>query len=112
MGSVLSPLLKQLDQFDELPFASTLCGTCRDICPVMIDLPRMLLELRKDIVERWRGTGTNIGLRAGMEIWSFLAGSRGGLDLASGTMRSLHPLVKKIAGEAAPELAPHRYTGK
>jgi L-lactate dehydrogenase complex protein LldF len=29
-----------------LPFASTLCGACRDICPVRIDIPRLLLHLR------------------------------------------------------------------
>jgi len=30
----------------QLPFASTLCGACKDICPVNIDIPRILLHLR------------------------------------------------------------------
>ena len=29
-----------------LPFASTLCGACADVCPVKIDIPRILAELR------------------------------------------------------------------
>src|SRR5690606_21064103 len=35
---------------DKLPHASSLCGACRDACPVMIDLPRLLLDLRADQV--------------------------------------------------------------
>ena len=112
MGSVLSPLLARLDQYDELPFASTLCSACRDICPVKIDLPRMLMDLRKDIVDRWRRSGRNIGMRAGMEFWSLLAASPGGLNLASKAMRRAQPLVKKITGMDAPALAAHRYEGK
>ena len=35
----------------KLPHASTLCGACRDACPVKIDLPRLLLDLRADQVD-------------------------------------------------------------
>lgn len=45
IGAVLSPLLWPGDHAD-LPFASTLCGACRDVCPVGIDLPDLLLRLR------------------------------------------------------------------
>jgi L-lactate dehydrogenase complex protein LldF len=34
-----------------LPYASSLCGACRDACPVKIDLPRLLVDLRADQVE-------------------------------------------------------------
>src|SRR5262249_43134770 len=34
-----------------LPHASSLCGACREACPVKIDLPRLLLDLRSDQVE-------------------------------------------------------------
>ncbi len=52
IGAVISPLL-QIEVTDQakLPFASTLCGACRDACPVMIDLPRLLLDLRADAVQ-------------------------------------------------------------
>ncbi len=45
IGSIISPDLFGADAA-ELPFASTLCGACRDICPVRIDIPRLLLHLR------------------------------------------------------------------
>jgi L-lactate dehydrogenase complex protein LldF len=46
VGSVLTPALRGLGRFGELPHASSLCGACREICPVRIDIPRMLLALR------------------------------------------------------------------
>jgi L-lactate dehydrogenase complex protein LldF len=52
IGAVVSPLLFGLEEYEALPHASTLCGACLDVCPVRIDLPRMLLELRADEVER------------------------------------------------------------
>lgn len=51
IGAVISPLLgMEVTQSAKLPFASTLCGACRDACPVKIDLPRLLLDLRADAV--------------------------------------------------------------
>lgn len=51
IGAVISPLLFGLEQFSGTPQASSLCGACLDVCPVRIDLPRMLIELRKKTVE-------------------------------------------------------------
>ena len=45
IGSIVSPNLFG-SAAAKLPFASTLCGACRDICPVKIDIPRILLHLR------------------------------------------------------------------
>jgi L-lactate dehydrogenase complex protein LldF len=45
IGSIVSPNLFG-SAAAQLPFASTLCGACRDICPVRIDIPRILLHLR------------------------------------------------------------------
>lgn len=52
IGAVISPLLFGLEDYEALPHASSLCGACKDVCPARIDLPRMLLELRKDEVEK------------------------------------------------------------
>ena len=52
IGAVISPLLFGLEAYGGLPHASSLCGACLEVCPVRIDLPRMLLELRADEVER------------------------------------------------------------
>jgi len=46
IGALLRPLLEGLDRAGELPFASSLCGACSEICPVRIPLDRLLLELR------------------------------------------------------------------
>ncbi|MCB9423212.1 MAG: iron-sulfur cluster-binding protein [Ardenticatenaceae bacterium] len=47
IGAVQTPLLQGAVDFADLPQASTLCGACKDVCPVQIDLPRMLLALRR-----------------------------------------------------------------
>ena len=50
IGAVLTPLLHGLDGHVELPYASSLCGACRDACPVRVPLTDLLLELRADAV--------------------------------------------------------------
>ncbi len=63
IGAVISPLLhNSVTDVKALPYASSLCGACRDACPVKIDLPRLLLDLRADEVER-KAT------RAAWSIW-------------------------------------------
>jgi L-lactate dehydrogenase complex protein LldF len=49
IGSVLAPT-RSAAAHASLPFASTLCGSCADVCPVRIDLHDQLLALRRDLV--------------------------------------------------------------
>ena len=51
IGSIVSPMLTGLSDGKNLPFASSLCGACKEACPVKIDIPRMLLYLRNQLVE-------------------------------------------------------------
>jgi L-lactate dehydrogenase complex protein LldF len=51
VGSVLTPGLHGIHEFHDLPHASSLCGACREVCPVRIDIPRMLLKLRETGVQ-------------------------------------------------------------
>jgi L-lactate dehydrogenase complex protein LldF len=51
IGAVLSPQLTGVRDNASLPFASTLCGACYDVCPVAIDIPSMLVHLRSRVVE-------------------------------------------------------------
>ena len=51
IGSILMPQLLGPGVHDSLPFASTLCGACADVCPVKIEIPRVLLHLRGRAVE-------------------------------------------------------------
>jgi L-lactate dehydrogenase complex protein LldF len=48
VGAVLTPALGGIGPWNDLPHASTLCGACREVCPVRIDIPRMLLALRDE----------------------------------------------------------------
>ncbi|MDQ1650439.1 MAG: L-lactate dehydrogenase complex protein LldF [Frankiaceae bacterium] len=51
IGAVLSPQLTGVAENSSLPFASSLCGACYDVCPVAIDIPSMLVHLRERVVE-------------------------------------------------------------
>lgn len=65
IGAVISPLLFGLEEFPALPHASTLCGACQDVCPVRIDLPRMLLALRAEEVRQGLASTTEAVLEKG-----------------------------------------------
>ncbi len=49
IGKILTPQFMGLDHDPWLPFASSLCGACGEVCPVKIEIPRILLELRQEI---------------------------------------------------------------
>jgi L-lactate dehydrogenase complex protein LldF len=51
IGAVLTPQLTGIEHNPSLPYASTLCGACFDVCPVRIDLPGLLVHLRARHVE-------------------------------------------------------------
>ncbi len=51
IGAVVTPMLVGLKKASKLPQASSLCGACREVCPIKIDIPRMLLHLRKKTAE-------------------------------------------------------------
>jgi L-lactate dehydrogenase complex protein LldF len=46
IGAVLTPQLVGLEKAGKLPFASSLCGACNEVCPVKIDIPHQLVHLR------------------------------------------------------------------
>lgn len=70
MGSVVTPGLSGLDGATELPQASSLCGACREVCPVRIDLPHLLLELRAEAGQRGLGPWW---VRVGIGAFAWLA---------------------------------------
>ncbi len=51
IGAIVTPMLTGLKEAKALPEASSLCGACREACPVKINIPRMLLELRHRTAE-------------------------------------------------------------
>jgi L-lactate dehydrogenase complex protein LldF len=57
IGAVLNPLLRGVGtdpQIDSLPYASSLCGACYEVCPVKIDIPSVLVDLRTQVVDAHR----------------------------------------------------------
>jgi iron-sulfur cluster protein len=58
IGAVLTPQLNHVTSdhvAKSLPYASTLCGACFDACPVRIDIPKLLVHLRGEVVNENRG---------------------------------------------------------
>jgi L-lactate dehydrogenase complex protein LldF len=50
IGAILTPQMLGVENAPTLPFASTLCGACYEVCPVKIDIPTILLHLRAQVV--------------------------------------------------------------
>src|SRR4051794_17763278 len=70
IGAILTPQLRGLENASSLPWASSLCGACYDVCPVAIDIPSLLVHLRARVVEE---VGAPAGERATMRAlaWTF-----------------------------------------
>ena len=56
IGAILTPQLKGIEgDAGSLPYASSLCGACGDVCPVKIEIPRLLTHLRaREVASRSR----------------------------------------------------------
>lgn len=52
IGSVITPHFNGMEEFKHLSYASSLCGKCTEVCPVKIDLHKLLLFNRRDSVEQ------------------------------------------------------------
>jgi len=80
IGSVISPHLKGMKDFKHLSQASTLCGKCTEVCPVKIDLHKMLLLNRRDAAQY----GNNSWLETvGWFFWKKAMLSRKVMDMLS-----------------------------
>ena len=66
IGAVITPQLMGIEKAAQLPYASSLCGACRDVCPVKIDIPQLLLHLRSEISPR-KGTTAE---RLAFKVWA------------------------------------------
>lgn len=90
VGTVVTPLLTGINRAKDLCMGETLCGACREICPVDIDLPRMILALRSKLAQgdpRWQVTPVNRAEKAFMAGWSKLIASRKRYDGALASAR-------------------------
>lgn len=85
IGSVITPHLRGLKEFQHLSFASSLCGKCEEVCPVKIPLPSLLLKNRRLAVDKGLRPDWEVIFKLGME-----AGlrSRYLMDLGSSDLRN------------------------
>jgi L-lactate dehydrogenase complex protein LldF len=52
IGAILTPQLQQMQHAQSLPYASSLCGACYEVCPVKINIPEVLIHLRNKVVQQ------------------------------------------------------------
>jgi len=63
IGSILTPRV-DLKQYSDLPFASSLCGSCSDVCPVKIEIHEQLYQWRQEVHEQDQLSGSKkLGLK-------------------------------------------------
>src|SRR5690625_147619 len=72
IGAVLTPLLGGYEDYKELPYASSLCGACTEVCPVKIPLHEQLIMHRRKMVEE-EGMA-DLGEKVAMKGFSLVAG--------------------------------------
>jgi L-lactate dehydrogenase complex protein LldF len=107
IGAVISPQLQSMKQSGDLPFASSLCGACRDACPVAINLPDLLLALRGKAKEN--RSEQKIGERLAMRGIAFAARHPKLFAVAGKVMRPLARMLAKDGKIASVPLGPLKY---
>lgn len=66
IGSIITPHMRGMEEFKHLSYASSLCGKCTEVCPVKIDIHKMLLINRRDAVQE--GYSSTVE-RMGWSMW-------------------------------------------
>jgi L-lactate dehydrogenase complex protein LldF len=90
IGAILTPQFMGVAKEPALPFASSLCGACAEVCPVKIDIPKVLLELRQEVRTSEAARGQNRMERLVFRIFGWLV---------------RHPRAYEMAGRMAAALA-------
>ena len=117
IGAILSPQLRGTDNPVDasLPFASSLCGACYEVCPVAIDIPEVLVHLRERVAEQPGHRAEHAVMRAATWLLDHPAALSAAEHAASATRR-LHPRRLPIGPAAAwtdtrdlPEVPPESF---
>ena len=72
IGAIITPQFQGVTEYPWLPFASTLCGACAEVCPVKIDLPKILLQLRRETVRSMIHEDRNRMERLAFRLWAWV----------------------------------------
>jgi L-lactate dehydrogenase complex protein LldF len=98
IGAILTPQLHSMEEGRSLPYASSLCGACYEVCPVKINIPEVLIHLRGKVVEEDQATlaGKFSLWNIGMKAAAFLFKDAGRLSAAQHIGQfAQKPLVSK-----------------
>jgi L-lactate dehydrogenase complex protein LldF len=90
IGALITPGFVGLHPARELPFASSLCGACREVCPVKINIPDLLLHLRakaQDTSEAPKPKGSPVRERTAMRFYAWLMKSPRRYAWSAGVVR-------------------------
>ena len=103
IGAILTPQLKGVEgDAGSLPYASSLCGACGDVCPVKIEIPRLLTHLRaREVASRSRLDPENLTMKALFHTFS----SRQRYERAQKLARTASRPLARGGAEAAREPA-------
>jgi L-lactate dehydrogenase complex protein LldF len=92
IGSVITPHLRDAEEWSHLPYASSLCGACTDVCPVRVELHHHLLHNRRNAVrQRFDNPWQRLGFHAW--LWTMQSATR-------------YKIAAKLFGFAGPLLRP------
>ncbi|HZT16219.1 MAG TPA: LutB/LldF family L-lactate oxidation iron-sulfur protein [Gaiellaceae bacterium] len=97
IGAILTPQLVGVENAPSLPFASSLCGACYEVCPVKIDIPSVLLHLRAAAVRATAPAAKSLVMRG--VAWVFADRRR--FEAAQRLGRVLQPLATRVGPLAA-----------
>lgn len=77
IGAILTPQLMNMQYAQSLPYASSLCGACYEVCPVKINIPEVLIALRTQVAaqERRKWAGVFDPMHIGMRVANFIFGN-------------------------------------
>src|SRR5579862_8787587 len=94
IGAIITPQFHGVTQDSWLPFASSLCGACAEVCPVKIEIPRLLLKLRSEVTEADK---KNRSLeRWGFGVWAWMMTNPRIYRLLGSLGAKFWPMVPKI----------------
>ena len=85
IGSVITPHLKNMNEYKHLSYASSLCGNCTEVCPVRINLHELLLENRYEAVVEG---DSNVSERIAWKLWKQASLNRSMMNMGNGKMKN------------------------
>lgn len=85
IGSVITPHLKDMDEFKHLSYASSLCGNCTEVCAVRINLHELLLHNRAEAVDQGLPTW---GEKIAWKVWKQASLHRSWMNMGSRALKN------------------------